>query len=123
MSAITFRSRLPGRNRPPTRRRTCIPSSSRSESAIDTNAVGGVVMCTCADMNGIAPVENGLVRRRATSRPSETTAKFASLPSPIGFGDEPIFRTVPSPSNEWAYMQGPTAQGSPSTSSSGSSAS
>ena len=49
-------------------------------------------------MNGIAPVENGLVRSRATSRPaSSTMAKFGSCPSPTGLGDEPIRFTAPSP--------------------------
>ena len=101
-----------------------MPSCSRSESERDTKAVGGVVMCTCADMNGIAPVENGLVSSLATSRPSApTTAKFGSMPSPTGAFDSPIFYTVPSPSNAWAYMHGPAGQCSPSTSSSGSSAS
>ena len=38
-------------------------------------------MCTWLDMNGIAPVENGLVSRRATSRPvASTTAKLGSVP-------------------------------------------
>ena len=87
MSANTFRSRRPGTNRPPIFTRTRIPSSRRAASAIETNAVGGVVMWTCADMNGIAPIENGLVNSRATSCPAaSTTAKFASFPSPIGFG-------------------------------------
>ena len=95
-----------------------MPSSSRAASRFETNAVGGVVMCTCIDMNGIAPRPNGLVRIRATSRPSaSTTAKFGSRPSPSGAGDAPIRRTVPSPSKACAYMHAPAGHCSPSTSS------
>ena len=123
MSAITLRSSRPGRKRPPTRRRTRIPSCSRSASSRETNAVGGVVMWACVDMNGIAPVENGLVRIRARSRPApSTSAKFGRRPSPTGALLEPMRRTVPSPSKSCEYMHGPAAQRSPSTSSSGSSA-
>ena len=40
-------------------------------------------MCVCDDMNGIAPVENGLVSSRATSRPSSPmTAKFGERAVP-----------------------------------------
>ena len=95
-----------------------------SESTIEINAVGGVVMWTCVDMKGIAPVEKGLVKSRATSRPaSSTMAKLARLPSPIGLGEDPIRFTTPSPAKGCAYIHGPASHRTPSISSSGSSAS
>ena len=77
-------------------------------------------MWTCVDMNGIAPIENGLVSRRATSRPAAVDDREVrrACRRRSGSVTHPIRRTVPSPSNGCAYMHGPAGQRSPSTSSS-----
>ena len=125
MSAITLRSSRPGTKRPPTRRRTRIPSSRRS-------AVGSRDECgrRRRDVHVARHERDRAEREGARQKARARRARSHRRPrSSAGARRRPAHgyarsaSSSPSPSKSCAYMHGPAAQRSPSTSRSGSSAS
>src|SRR5438067_1800268 len=87
MTATTLRSVRPGTKRPPTRTRAVASSTSsrRFASAPEMNAVGPTTIWRGPTRKGIASAPNGLISRRASSRPaaSSTANECAGGKSPL----------------------------------------